>query len=170
MQQLEDALSTPKEYLALVGAFALLLLFVLGVGVSSLTSLIGFVYPAYASLLSIESRQPSQTTQWLTYWTVYAFFSILEVLIDWLLYLVPFYFAFKLAFLLWLMAPQTLGALFLYDAFLKGFLKRNEARIDGAMEQAKRSASTVTKELAGASADLAGEGLKAAAKAAGKGD
>ena len=127
-----------SQYLALLSLLLLSLLFLLGVGVSSLTSLLGFLYPAYQSLLSIERRSPGETTQWLTYWTVYAFFSILEVLIDYLIYLVPFYYAFKLAFLLWLMSPQTLGALFLYDAFLKGWLKRNEGKIDEAMEKARR--------------------------------
>jgi hypothetical protein len=36
------------------------------------------------------------------------------------------------------MLPQTKGAKFLYDSFLKDFLKKNESRIDAAMADAKK--------------------------------
>ena len=43
---------------------------------------------------------------------------------SWLSHRLPFYFSFKLAFLVWLMLPQTQGAKFIYDSFLKvGFLE-----------------------------------------------
>jgi len=58
--------------------------------------MIGFFYPAWASFKAIETKQKGDDTQWLIYWTVYAFFSILEAFIDFLLYFVPFYYAFKL--------------------------------------------------------------------------
>jgi receptor expression-enhancing protein 5/6 len=164
-QQAEDALSVPKEYLFLGVSSTLLASLLLGIGVGSLCSMIGFFYPAWASFKAIETKQKGDDTQWLIYWTVYAFFSILEAFIDFLLYFVPFYYAFKLAFLLWMMLPQTRGAAFLYDSFLKDFLKRNEARIDEAISKAQRSASTVVAEAATAGAEVAGAGLSAAAKA-----
>jgi receptor expression-enhancing protein 5/6 len=164
-QQAEDALSVPKEYLFLGVSSTLLAFLLLGIGVGSLCSMIGFFYPAWASFKAIETKQKGDDTQWLIYWTVYAFFSILEAFIDFLLYFVPFYYAFKLAFLLWMMLPQTRGAAFLYDSFLKDFLKRNEARIDEAISKAQRSASTVVAEAATAGAEVAGAGLSAAAKA-----
>lgn len=74
---------------------------------------------------------------------IFAFFSILETFVDILLYWVPFYYAFKLAFLLWAMLPQTKGAKFLYDSFLKDLLKKNESRIDAALNEAKTAASNI---------------------------
>lgn len=68
---------------------------------------------------------------------VYSLFSIIEVFITSLLYWIPFYYAFKLAFLLWAMLPQTRGAKFLYDSFLKDFLLSTESKIDKAMNTAK---------------------------------
>ena len=78
-----------------------LLSVLLGVGVGSLCSLIGFAYPTLASFRAIETKQKGDDTQWLIYWTVYAFFSVLETFVDYVLYFVPFYYAFKLAFLVW---------------------------------------------------------------------
>ncbi len=94
-------------------------------------------------------------TQWLIYWVVYSFFSIIEVFVDFLLYWIPFYYAFKIAFLLWAMLPQTRGAKFLYDSFLKDFLKSNESKIDAALKDAKSSAGKVAAEATKAAADIA---------------
>ena len=64
------------------------------------------------------------------------------------------------------MLPQTRGAQFLYDSFLKDFLRSHEAKIDSALNKAKRSASAVGTEAVAAGADLASQGLSAAAKLA----
>merc|ERR1719389_1540143 len=102
------------------------------------------------SLEAIENKVRGDDTQWLIYWVVYAFFSTIEVFTGFILYWIPFYFAFKLAFLLWAMLPQTRGAKFLYDSFLKDFLKKSSSdsmsRIDTAMAEAKKSADTTASE------------------------
>ena len=46
---------------------------------------------------------------------IYSFFSIIEVFIDVLLYWIPIYYPFKVAFLLLVMMPQIRSAKFLYD-------------------------------------------------------
>jgi len=63
------------------------------------------------------------------------------------------------------MLPQTKGAKFLYDSFLKDFLKKNESKIDAALEDAKRTAKTVSAEMAAATAEISAAGLKAASDA-----
>jgi len=163
LQKAEEATKIPKEYLALGGGFVLLSLVFFGIGAGSLCSIVGFVYPAYKSLLAIESKSRGDDTQWLIYWVVYCFFSMIEVFTDFLLYWIPFYFAFKLAFLLWAMLPQTRGAQFLYNNFLKDFLKKNESRIDAALDDAKRTSATITQEIAAATAEISAAGLNAAA-------
>lgn len=147
-----------------MGGFALLCFVFLGVGAGSLCSIVGFVYPAYKSLLAIESKARGDDTQWLIYWVVYCFFSMIEVFTDTLLYWIPFYYAFKLAFLLWAMLPQTRGAKFLYDSFLKDFLKKNESKIDAALNDAKRTAGSVSSEIAAATAEISAAGMAAAAE------
>jgi len=123
-----------------------------GLGIASLCQLVGFAYPAFKSFQAIETKARGDDTQWLVYWVIFAFFQIIEVFIDLLIYWIPFYYAFKLAFLLWLMLPQTKGATFMYDAFLKDFLKKNESRIDAAMNDAKRQAAVIADEFSSAGA------------------
>ena len=96
----------PKEFLAIGAGVAVLLILVFGVGIASLSSLVGFVYPAYKSFQAIESKTKGDDTQWLVYWVIFAIFSIMEVFVNLVLYWIPFYYAFKLAFLLWAMVSQ----------------------------------------------------------------
>lgn len=143
-----------------------MILIFFGIGAGSLCSIVGFVYPSYKSFEAIEKKGTSKKddTQWLIYWVVYAFFSIIENFVSFLLYWIPFYYAFKMAFLLWAMLPQTKGAKFLYDSFLKDFLKKNEHKIDSALNEARQSVTTIGKEVAQATADVGAAGLTAASE------
>ena len=109
-----------------------------GVGAGVLCSMVGFVYPAFKSFETIETKTKGDVTQWLVYWVVFSFFSLIETFSGFLLYWIPFYYEYKLAFLLWAMLPQTKGSKFLYDSFLKDFLKKSESRIDAAMAESKK--------------------------------
>ena len=152
----QDKVKVPKEILV-AGASAVFALFlILGMGIASLTSIVGFLYPAYKSFQTIELKTSKQDdTQWLVYWVIFAIFSLVETFIDYILYWIPFYYAFKIAFLLWAMLPQTRGAKLLYDNFLRDFLKKNESRIDAAFADAKKTGSAVASELAAAGNDIA---------------
>eukprot|EP00557_Chaetoceros_sp_GSL56_P000515 CAMPEP_0176491202 /NCGR_PEP_ID=MMETSP0200_2-20121128/8301_1 /TAXON_ID=947934 /ORGANISM="Chaetoceros sp., Strain GSL56" /LENGTH=201 /DNA_ID=CAMNT_0017888605 /DNA_START=108 /DNA_END=713 /DNA_ORIENTATION=- len=164
LEKAEKATGIPKEYIALTASFTLLSLVFFGIGAGSLCSIVGFLYPAYKSLLAIESKSRGDDTQWLIYWVVYCFFSMIEIFTDFLLYWIPFYYAFKLAFLLWAMLPQTKGAKFLYDSFLKDFLKKNESKIDQALNDAKRTAGSIGSEIAAATAEISKAGMAAASE------
>lgn len=164
LDKAEQATNIPKEYLAIIASFLLLTLVFFGIGAASVCSIIGFLYPAYKSLLAIESKTRGDDTQWLIYWVVYCFFSMIEIFTDFLLYWIPFYYAFKLAFLLWAMLPQTKGAKFLYDSFLKDFLKKNESKIDQALNDAKRTAGSIGSEIAAATAEISKAGMAAASE------
>lgn len=153
---IQDAVKVPKEFLVLGGLVLFVLLIFFGVGAGSLCNIVGFVYPAFKTFEAIESKVRAEDTQWLIYWVVYAFFSIMEVFIDFLLYWIPFFYAFKLAFLLWAMLPQTKGAKFLYDSFLKDFLKKNESKIDAVLADAKKSADSIVTEAAAVTGDVVG--------------
>ena len=133
----QDTVKVPKEYLVLGGASVFVFLIFFGVGAGVLCSIVGFVYPAFQSLEAIENKNKGDDIQWMIYWVIFAFFTVIETFRDFLLYWIPFYYAFKLAFLLWAMLPQTKGAKFLYDSILKDFLKK-ENRIENAMTAAKK--------------------------------
>ncbi|KAL3943570.1 MAG: hypothetical protein SGBAC_002351 [Bacillariaceae sp.] len=157
LQQAEEKTKVPKEYLVVGGGALLIILLFFGTGAGLLCSLVGFVYPAFQSLKCIEDKNKGDDIQWLVYWVIFSFFGILESFANFLIYWIPFYYAFKLAFLMWAFLPQTKGAKFLYDTFLKDFLKK-ENRIESAMADAKKSAESTAEELVSA----ANEALKKA--------
>jgi receptor expression-enhancing protein 5/6 len=93
----QEKTNVPKEYLVVGATVLFALIVVLAVGVGSLTNIVGFVYPAFKSFMAIETKSKGDDTQWLVYWVIFAFFSIAETFVDFLLYWIPFYHAFKLA-------------------------------------------------------------------------
>lgn len=116
----------------LLGALMLLvvILVALNFGACILTSSVGFLYPAYMSFKAIESRGSQDDTQWLTFWVVYAVCTIFDPVLNAVLYFIPFYYLFKLAFYIYLFHPKLRGAETLYHLVIKKFLKSVEPYID----------------------------------------
>lgn len=163
LQKAQDATGVEKIYLVAATSSLLLLLLLVGFGAGLICNIVGFVYPAFASFKAIESTSKTDDVQWLTYWVVYACFNIVEVFADFLLYWIPFYYAFKLGFLLWLFMPSTQGASFLYNHFLAPFLKSQESRIDRAMKEAVSSSSAVISDISGVVKEVGKDVTKAVA-------
>ncbi|PWN43696.1 hypothetical protein IE81DRAFT_65492 [Ceraceosorus guamensis] len=106
-----------------------------------LTNLVGFVLPAYFSMKALESPQPQDDVQWLTYWVVFGFFNFIESFVDLILYALriansqscviqwfPFYYTFKTFAIVWLMLPQTQGAKLIYHRALRPLLAQTGSR------------------------------------------
>ncbi len=88
----------------------IILLVAFGLGGRFIVSTVGFLYPAYRSFKAIESDDHDDDTQWLTYWVVYAFFTVFDDLTEWILGILPFYHLIKLLFYIWMFWPSTNGA------------------------------------------------------------
>ncbi|KAG0234768.1 ER membrane protein DP1/Yop1 [Actinomortierella wolfii] len=152
INQLEVATGVPKTYFALgLGSFIGLMIFFNFAG-QLFSNLLGFVYPAYRSFKALETPEKEDDKQWLTYWTVYGFVSILESFTDILLYWFPFYFFLKTIFLLWLMIPQFNGAVTVYNRFLRPFLVQHSKDIDSSYSNLKAKVAAVASELDNATA------------------
>eukprot|EP01084_Bolivina_argentea_P004210 8008_1 len=134
-QRVEDKIQVPKEYIAAGVVPVVLLGLFLGGGMRLISNLAGFVYPAYMSVGVIErsSSNKNASTQWLTYWVIYALFTVLEVFRN---FLPHFWYSMKLGILVWAMLPQTQGAAFIYSNFLKDFISSTETR--GPVKEAKK--------------------------------
>lgn len=120
-----------REYI-FISLFALLIIYlIVGYGAGLVVNLLGFAYPAYKSCKAIDSEEKDDDTQWLTYWVVYASFTILEHFTDYFLAWIPFYFLAKCLFLVWCMLPMANnGAGVIYRRLIKPFITKNEKAID----------------------------------------
>lgn len=70
----------------------------IGYGTLLLSNLIGFLYPAYASIKAVESSGKDDDTKWLTYWVVFSFITLIELPAAILLSWIPFYSLIKVSF------------------------------------------------------------------------
>ncbi|XP_073024891.1 HVA22-like protein e isoform X2 [Primulina huaijiensis] len=77
------------------------------------------LYPLYASVMAIESPSKLDDQQWLAYWILYSFLTLMEMLLEPVLQWIPIWYDMKLAFVAWLVLPQFRGASFIYSKLVK---------------------------------------------------
>jgi receptor expression-enhancing protein 5/6 len=129
LAEIEKKTGYPKAYFFSAAAFVVTSIISLLGGMKLISDLIGFLYPAYMSFKAIESEGTQDDTQWLTYWVVFATFSILEGSVLFVLEYIPFYFVIKTVFMAWLFHPKFMGAALIYKQFkplLQGVMKAVE--------------------------------------------
>merc|ERR1712141_899990 len=107
-------------------------------------TLVGVVYPAFASLKAVLSGSAEQSAAWLRYWVVLGVFSVLELLADPLInplsYSFPLYLVLKCSFLVWCMAPvKWNGSDLLFNQVLFPLFKEHHKEIEEQAEKAKQS-------------------------------
>ncbi|GAB9474578.1 hypothetical protein Gpo141_00011698 [Globisporangium polare] len=145
--EIEKQTGVDKFYIFVAGALLTgILLFVVG-GTELVVALVGFIYPAYMSFKAIDSPSTDDDTQWLTYWVVYAFFSMTESITDLILSWIPFYFFIKVSFLVWCYHPSTSGSNVIYNTLIKPYVAPHVSTIDAAVNSATEAAQKATKSL-----------------------
>ncbi|GAB2289373.1 HVA22-like protein e, variant 2 [Dionaea muscipula] len=82
------------------------------------------LYPLYASVMAIESPSKVDDEQWLAYWILYSFITLLEMVLQPLLEWIPIWYWLKLLLMSWLVLPQFRGAAFIYEKFVREKIKK----------------------------------------------
>ncbi|KAF3407882.1 hypothetical protein DPV78_000930 [Talaromyces pinophilus] len=123
LNNLERQTSVPKVYaiLGLVGIYFFLVFF--NIAGEFLVNFAGFLIPGYYSLHALFTSGTADDTQWLTYWVVYAFLTVIESAIN-ASYWFPFYYIFKFALVLWMSLPQFSGAQVVFHSFIQPLFAR----------------------------------------------
>merc|ERR1712038_554033 len=157
-KMLEDNTGVQRLYIAygLGGIIVLWLAF--GFGAQLLANIVGFVYPAYCSIKALESTVKNDDTQWLTYWVVFAAFSVVEYFADFIAGWVPFYWLSKCLFLVWCMAPiEANGANVIYNKLILPAYKKHSGSIDQVIDNAGSKAGDLFDKAMEKAKDYAAE-------------
>lgn len=146
---------------------AITVLGVVSQGYNIVCSLLTCIYPLTQSIRSIESGSSDDDKKWLCFWTVFGMFQTTELFLGFILEFIPYYYWLRVAFFIYLMAPQTQGADVLYRSVFKPFLTQHREEIEGFIKTVKTQADAASKEAAKAGKDLTStENLMKAAAAA----
>ncbi|XP_062115906.1 HVA22-like protein e [Humulus lupulus] len=86
---------------------------------------LALIYPLYASVMALESTSKLDDEQWLAYWIIYSFLTLVEMVIQPALEYIPIWYDVKLLLVGWLVLPQFKGAAFLYERFVREQLKKS---------------------------------------------
>ncbi len=91
---------------------------------------------------------------WLTYWTVYGIFVVLDEFSGAITAFIPFYYFAKVCFLIWLYNPATQGAMAIYHSFFKPMMKRYERQINDGIKAFKDLSSNTFEKTPGSGSGL----------------
>ncbi|KAF4361581.1 hypothetical protein F8388_007597 [Cannabis sativa] len=89
------------------------------------------LYPLYASVLAMESTTKKDDEQWLSYWILYSFITLVEMVMQPALELFPVWYDVKLVLMAWLVLPKFKGAKFLYKRFVREHIKKYTGKHKG---------------------------------------
>lgn len=148
--RVETAIGVDRVNIVLVLKVFVAIYLVVGRGREFVCNLIGFVYPAYASIKAIESKDKDDDTKWLTYWVVYAAFSLIEFFSDYFLSWIPFYWLLKCLFLIVCMFPfRWNGSTFIYNRIIRPFFLQHQKTIDKVVDSAAEAGDSIIGEATG---------------------
>ncbi len=146
-----EQLDVLQEYTGIRGIYVVILILLsiifvfFGYFNTIITMTIGTVYPVFCTIKSIENKT-NDDKQWLSYWIVYGIFIVIDMFNAIIVKIIPFYFFFKIVFLLWCVMPNTGGAIVIYNLVIVRFFKKIEKNVETTADSIKRELNNIVKK------------------------
>ncbi|KAH9558530.1 hypothetical protein CY35_06G013800 [Sphagnum magellanicum] len=96
------------------------------------------LYPLYASIKAIESPFKEDDQLWLTYWVLYSFVSLLELVAAPIFAWIPLWSTIKLAAAAWLVLPQFRGGTIVYEQYVRPYFYSTVQNADAKLTDTQR--------------------------------
>ncbi|KAF0893265.1 hypothetical protein E2562_023907 [Oryza meyeriana var. granulata] len=98
----------------------------------ALMLILGYAYPAYDCYKTVELNRPEieKLRFWCQYWILLAVLTVFDRVGDNFVSWLPMYSEAKLAFVVYLWYPKTMGTAYVYESFFKPCIAKHEADID----------------------------------------
>jgi len=145
---IEQKTGVPRMYIFIGGAASVVLYLIFGYAAQLLCNLISVAYPAYISIRAIETSDKFDDTKWLTYWVMYAVFSIIEFFSLFLTNFIPFYFLLKCIFFVWCMLPiQNNGAVIIYNRIIRPQFVKHQPAADELLNNLTNKAKDIVTDV-----------------------
>jgi receptor expression-enhancing protein 5/6 len=107
------------------------------------------IYPLYASIMAIESPYKEDDQLWLTYWVLYSFVTLLELVAAPVFRWIPLWSTIKLLVASWLVLPEFRGGIIIYEHFVKpyssGTVQNGDAKLTDSQRKILASISPETR-------------------------
>lgn len=109
--------------------------------------IVGITFPGYGSFRALETYDPTDEKQWLTYWIVFALMETFETFGGWILEWIPLFYELKLLFIIWLISPATRGAEVLYNEVIWKLLHEYASKLDPTFYSDSKTPPKLDKEV-----------------------
>ncbi|XP_054817923.1 putative HVA22-like protein g [Prosopis cineraria] len=110
-----------------------------------LVMIFGYAYPAYECYKTVEKNKPEieQLRFWCQYWILVAVLTVCERIGDAFISWIPMYSEAKLAFVIYLWYPKTMGTTYVYDSFFRPYVAKHETEIDRSLLELRTRAGDI---------------------------
>ena len=127
MKAIKDKTGFNGIYVIIVLLICVFLVY-LGIFGTLMINIIGTIYPGWCTIKAMDKNIDKK--EWLTYWAVFGSFLIVDMFSNIIIKIIPFYFVFKLCFLLWMILPGSNGCRLVYNFLIYKLFKSVEDWVD----------------------------------------
>ena len=146
--RLEKLTGIKKENAAL-GLITFIILYITAANFASTVSdVIGLIYPLYCSVRAQESERKEDREFWYRYWIVYSSLLLVEFIAVRLLTLIPAYYFVRTIFVVWCMAPCALnGSHYVYFSVIQPLFMKNHETLESAFSMAATEMTNLGRDV-----------------------